>query len=86
MAYDNLAAVVVQALRCITLMGFDVLIFIILDALANPNKERVKDDGVNTSDWLQSKSYGLILFFLYLIFLQALLPLLECFSGNITRL
>lgn len=56
MAYDNLAAVVVQALRCITLMGFDVLIFIILDALANPNKERVKDDGVNTSDWLQSKS------------------------------
>ncbi|KAE9385705.1 hypothetical protein BT96DRAFT_1006795 [Gymnopus androsaceus JB14] len=54
MAYDNLAAVVVQALRCITLMGFDVLLFVILDALANPHKERVKDDGVNTSDWLQS--------------------------------
>ncbi|KAJ3922736.1 transcription factor/nuclear export subunit protein 2-domain-containing protein [Lentinula edodes] len=54
MAYDNLAAVVVQVLRSLTNMGFDVLTFIILDALANPNKERVKDDGVNTSDWLQS--------------------------------
>lgn len=54
MAYDNLANVVIQALRYVTNMGFDVLVFIILDALANPNKERVKDDGVNTSDWLQS--------------------------------
>ncbi|KAF8639741.1 hypothetical protein AX17_001003 [Amanita inopinata Kibby_2008] len=54
MAYDNLANVVIQALRYVTNMGFDVLVFIILDALANPQKERVKDDGVNTSDWLQS--------------------------------
>lgn len=56
MAYDNLANVVIQALRYVTTMGFDVLVFIVLDALANPNKDRVKDDGVNTSDWLQSKS------------------------------
>lgn len=55
MAYDNLANVVIQALRYVTNMGFDVLVFIILDALANPRKERVKDDGVNTSDWLQSE-------------------------------
>ena len=55
MAYDNLANVVIQALRYVTNMGFDVLVFIILDALANPHKERVKDDGVNTSDWLQSQ-------------------------------
>ena len=54
MAYDNLASVVVQALRYATNMGFDVLVYVILDALANPHKERVKDDGVNTSDWLQS--------------------------------
>ncbi|KAF9076495.1 transcription factor/nuclear export subunit protein 2-domain-containing protein [Rhodocollybia butyracea] len=54
MAYDNLASVVVQALKNVTNMGFEVLIFTILDALANPHKERVKDDGVNTSDWLQS--------------------------------
>jgi THO complex subunit 2 len=54
MAYDNLANVVIQALRYVTNMGFDVLVFIILDALANPDKERLKDDGVNTTDWLQS--------------------------------
>lgn len=56
MAYDNLANVVIQALRYVTNMGFDVLAFIILGALSDPNKERVKDDGVNTSDWLQSKT------------------------------
>ena len=54
MAYDNLANVVVQAIRYVTNMGFDVLIFVILDAFANPDKERVKDDGVNIMDWLQS--------------------------------
>ena len=55
MAYDNLATVVIQALRYVTTMGFDVLVFIVLGALADPNKQRVKDDGVNTSDWLQSE-------------------------------
>ena len=54
MAYDNLADVVIQALKYVTNMGFDVLAFVILDALANPNKQRLKDDGVNISDWLQS--------------------------------
>ncbi|TFY81790.1 hypothetical protein EWM64_g2223 [Hericium alpestre] len=54
MAYDNLAGVVIQALKYVTNMGFDVLVYIILEALSNPNKARVKDDGVNTSDWLQS--------------------------------
>lgn len=56
MAYDNLASVVIIALNYVTIMGFDVLLFVVLDAFANPNKERVKDDGVNTSDWLQSES------------------------------
>lgn len=56
MAYDNLAGVVIQALNYVTIMGFDVLLFVVLDALANPNKDRVKDDGVNTSDWLMSMS------------------------------
>lgn len=57
MAYDNLAGVVIQALGFVTNMGFDVLVYIILEALANPNKDRVKDDGVNTSDWLQSERF-----------------------------
>jgi len=54
MAYDNLANVVIQALRYVTNMGFDVLVYVILDALSNPHKNRVKDDAVNISDWLQS--------------------------------
>ncbi|TCD67697.1 THO complex subunit 2 [Steccherinum ochraceum] len=54
MAYDNLGGVVIQALNFVTIMGFDVLLFVVLDALANPHKDRVKDDGVNTSDWLLS--------------------------------
>ncbi|KAG6833844.1 hypothetical protein H0H87_011778 [Tephrocybe sp. NHM501043] len=54
MSYDNLANVVIQALRYVTNMGFDVLVYIIVDAFSNPSKSRLKDDGVNTSDWLQS--------------------------------
>jgi THO complex subunit 2 len=56
MAYVNLAGVVIQVLKYSTNMSFNVLVFVILDALANPDKDRVKDDGVNTSDWLQSLS------------------------------
>lgn len=55
MAYDNLADVVISALGYVTLMAFDVLCYITLDALATPNKERLKDDGVNIADWLQSE-------------------------------
>lgn len=53
-AYDNLADVIIQALRFATNMGFDVLVFLVIDALANPRKDRVKEDGANASDWLQS--------------------------------
>lgn len=55
MAYDNLAEVVVKVLKFVTLMAQDVLSYVILDAFSNPDKERLKDDGVNTSDWLQSE-------------------------------
>ncbi|KAG6897219.1 hypothetical protein C0992_003417 [Termitomyces sp. T32_za158] len=54
MSYDNLANVVIQALRYVTNMGFDVLVYIIVDAFSDPHKPRLKDDGVNTADWLQS--------------------------------
>jgi THO complex subunit 2 len=54
MAYDNLAAVVLEVFSRLTNFAFDVLQYLIFDALSNPHKERVKDDGVNTSDWLQS--------------------------------
>lgn len=56
MVYDNMAEVVILSLKYVTSMGFDVLVYVILEALSNPDKQRVKDDGVNTSAWLQSAS------------------------------
>ncbi|TDL29757.1 hypothetical protein BD410DRAFT_710827 [Rickenella mellea] len=53
-AYATLSDVVIQALRYATNMGFDILVYIILDALADPSTERVKDDGVYASHWLQN--------------------------------
>jgi THO complex subunit 2 len=67
MAYDNLANVVIQALRYVTNMGFDVLVYVILDALSNPHKNRVKEDDVNISDWLQSLFYSVPFCPLYLL-------------------
>ena len=52
---ESVSNVVISSLSHDTVMAFDVLMYIILDALANPNKERLKDDGVNPTDWLQSK-------------------------------
>jgi THO complex subunit 2 len=43
--------VVVQALKYVTDMSFDVFVYIMVDALANSHKEQVKDN-MNTSDWL----------------------------------
>lgn len=57
MAYEKLGDVIITALNYVTIMGFDVLLYIIIDALANPNKERVKDDGVNSSEWLVRASF-----------------------------
>ncbi|KAL1714796.1 transcription factor/nuclear export subunit protein 2-domain-containing protein [Schizophyllum commune] len=54
MAYDNLAGVFIRALQFSTLMGLDILVWVVLDAFSHPTKPRVKDDGVNLSDWLQS--------------------------------
>ncbi|EKM59356.1 uncharacterized protein PHACADRAFT_191704 [Phanerochaete carnosa HHB-10118-sp] len=54
MAYENLAEAVIRTLTYTTVMGFDVLLYVIIEAFSNPNKARVKDDGVNTSDWLQN--------------------------------
>ncbi|KAH7888047.1 transcription factor/nuclear export subunit protein 2-domain-containing protein [Phlebopus sp. FC_14] len=89
MAYDNLASVVIQALRYVTTMGFDVLVYIILDALSNPHKNRVKDDGVNTSDWLQSlASFTGMLFRRYSADLSPLLKYIvhQLYNGQTTEI
>ncbi|KAF8138151.1 hypothetical protein EV363DRAFT_1292738 [Boletus edulis] len=90
MAYDNLAGVVIQALRYVTNMGFDVLVYVILDALSNPYKNRVKDDGVNISDWLQTglASFTGMLFRRYSADLSPLLKYVvhQLYNGQTTEI
>ncbi|XP_076804278.1 THO complex subunit 2-like isoform X1 [Clavelina lepadiformis] len=52
--YDNLILPVVDALKYLTNLTYDVLAFCIIEALANPQKERMKHDDTNISNWLQS--------------------------------
>jgi THO complex subunit 2 len=84
MAYDNMAGVVIQAIKFVTTMGFDTLVYTILEALSNPDKERVKDDGVNISDWLQSECFTLHASSQSQRFMKVSLHSLECCSGVIT--
>lgn len=53
-SYDNLVGPVVESVRYLTPLGYDVLGYSLLDALSNPEKERTKTDGTNISLWLQS--------------------------------
>lgn len=61
-SYDNLVEVMVQALKFVTPLSLDVLGFCILTRLsvsdnvasATVNRSRLKPDGVNVSQWLQS--------------------------------
>ena len=55
-AYDNLIVPVVDMMKYLTPMSFDVLSYIVLSHLASPTKERLKDDGLNVSLWMQSLS------------------------------
>jgi len=52
--YDNLIGPVVDALKYLTDLTYDCLSFCIIEALANPQKERMKHDDTNISNWLQS--------------------------------
>merc|ERR1719457_160292 len=52
--YDNLIGPVVDSLRYVTDLSYDCLAYCIIEALANPDKERMKCDDTNISNWLQS--------------------------------
>ena len=56
MSYDNLADPLMEALRTLTSIGYDILTFSLLDAFSQPDRPRMKDDGTNVSHWLQSSS------------------------------
>ncbi|XP_061818177.1 THO complex subunit 2 isoform X1 [Nerophis lumbriciformis] len=52
--YDNLIAPVVDSLKYLTSLNYDVLAYCIIEALANPEKEKMKHDDTTISSWLQS--------------------------------
>lgn len=43
-----------DSLKYLTAISYDVLIFCVIEALANPSKERTKHDGATISPWLLS--------------------------------
>ncbi|XP_064481885.1 THO complex subunit 2-like isoform X2 [Ornithodoros turicata] len=52
--WDNLIGPVVDSLKYLTLLSYDVLAYCIIEALCNPEKDRMKHDGTTISQWLQS--------------------------------
>jgi len=54
--YDNFIGPMVDALKYLNPLAYDVLAFCIIEALANPAKQRMKQSDTNLSAWLQSLS------------------------------
>ncbi|ESO98124.1 hypothetical protein LOTGIDRAFT_174338 [Lottia gigantea] len=52
--YDNFIGPVVDCLKYQTSLSYDVLTYCIIEAVANPEKERLKVDDTNISLWLAS--------------------------------
>ena len=54
-SYPNQIEPVVEALRFMTPLSLDILTYVILQRLTM-ERSKVKEDGINISDWLQSLS------------------------------
>ena len=54
--YDNLIGPVVDSLKYLTSLSYDVLGYCILEALSDPSKERTDSEGTTISLWLTSLS------------------------------
>ncbi|XP_029463722.1 THO complex subunit 2 [Rhinatrema bivittatum] len=52
--YDNLITPVVDSLKYLTSLNYDILAYCIIEALANPEKEKMKHENTTISSWLQS--------------------------------
>ncbi|KAL3684910.1 hypothetical protein R1sor_002932 [Riccia sorocarpa] len=53
-AYKDMIAPVVDAFKYLTQLEYDVLEYVVIERLAQGGREKLKDDGLNVSDWLQS--------------------------------
>lgn len=53
-AYKDMIAPVVDAFKYLTQLEYDVLEYVVIERLAQSGRDKLKDDGLNVSDWLQS--------------------------------
>ncbi|KAG8382675.1 hypothetical protein BUALT_Bualt05G0101900 [Buddleja alternifolia] len=53
-AYKDMIAPVVDAFKYLTQLEYDILEYVVIERLAQGGREKLKDDGLNLSDWLQS--------------------------------
>ncbi|KAI8538772.1 hypothetical protein RHMOL_Rhmol09G0129800 [Rhododendron molle] len=53
-AYRDMIAPVVDAFKYLTQLEYDILEYVVIERLAQVGREKLKDDGLNLSDWLQS--------------------------------
>ena len=47
---------IVEALTYFTALSFDIMSFLIIERLAATGRPKIKEDGMNISDWLQVRS------------------------------
>ncbi|XP_010271209.1 PREDICTED: THO complex subunit 2 isoform X2 [Nelumbo nucifera] len=53
-AYRDMITPVVDAFKYLTQLEYDVLEYVVIERLAQGGREKLKEDGLNLSDWLQS--------------------------------
>ncbi|KAG6707895.1 hypothetical protein I3842_06G055000 [Carya illinoinensis] len=53
-AYRDMITPVVDAFKYLTQLEYDVLEYVVIERLAQGGRDKLKDDGLNLSDWLQS--------------------------------
>lgn len=53
-SYDNLIGPVVDSLKYLSSVSYDVLLFCVIEALSNPSREHSKHEGTSISPWLLS--------------------------------
>ncbi len=49
---------IVEALTYFTALSFDIMSFLIIERLAATGRPKIKEDGMNISDWLQVRSFS----------------------------
>ncbi|XVF03003.1 hypothetical protein REPUB_Repub04eG0223200 [Reevesia pubescens] len=53
-AYRDMITPVVDAFKYLTQLEYDILEYVVIERLVQGGREKLKDDGLNLSDWLQS--------------------------------